>query len=424
MFGVKRMRLGAVGLAVGALLVACSLVVGTASARPKATVTVKALTSTGERVAWDAIIANYERAHPNVDIQATYVDNNQLGALLVTQLRSGNGPDLIYTQLGAGILNSVLPLARAGYLTDLSGRPWIKRVDPQAMKLLSVNGKPYAWPLNINIPGLVANVPLMKKMGLHQPTSFADLLKECHQATAQGKSFFLFSAVGSGLPAIQAVIGSEFAEPTSWYDKREKGQVTFAGSKRWHSAFQHIVAMKNAGCFESHPEALTKAGLFAGFSQGAAPFAIVFAPNIPSMQKLNPDLQAVMMPFPGDSAKSTRMIASWGSAISVSSKSKVKKTAIDIVDFFARQGQSELYAKVNQVISPRDFRLGLLPPALKAFAPLYKKKQFVPNFKTSLINADIFSAYADGITSVFTGQQTIDQTLKNMDAAWDEGAAK
>ena len=36
-------------------------------------------------------------------------------------------------------------------------------------------------------------------------------------------------------------------------------------------------------------------------------------------------------------------------------------------------------------------------------------------------NPDVFTAFANGITGLFTGQSTVQSTLEAMDKAWDEG---
>lgn len=415
-------------LLAGALVVGCcALAAGAASAKTTGastakSTTVKMLLSTGVRVAFDAIIKNYELAHPSVEIQPTYVSNTQLGPLLATQLASGNAPDVIYAQTGSGVLNGVIPLARAGDLASLNNRPWVKRVSPDAKPFVTVGSKIYAWPTDVNVVGIAYNKTLFSQMGLKQPKTFSQLLTTCRQVASSGKSLFLLGARSDGLPSFAGLIGSVFGEPPTWYAKRDKGTVTFASSKAWRSALQHIVSMKDAGCFQSHPEAMSQSGAFSAFAAGQAPFLVAIPPNISSAQLVNPNLKAGMLPFPGDTAASTRMLANWGSALTVWAKSPVLKTAIDIVDFFARQGQSELLAKVNGTVSPRDWKLGILPSSLSPFSTLYKAKKTVPNFKNSLVNQQTNQAFIDGITGIFTGQKTIDQVLQDMDKAWAQGA--
>jgi raffinose/stachyose/melibiose transport system substrate-binding protein len=414
---------------VGVIVVVCSALAtgaataGTSGSSAARATTVKMLVSTGVRVAFDAIIKNYELAHPSVDIQPTYVSNTQLGPLLATQLAAGNAPDVIYAQTGSGVLNGVIPLARAGHLASLDNRPWVKRVSPAAKPFVTVGSKIYARPTDDNVVGIAYDKPMFAQMGLQQPKTFAQLLSMCRQVAGVGKSLFVLGARSDGLPSFAGLIGSVFGEPPSWYPKRAKGTVSFASSKAWRSALQHVVAMKNAGCFQAHPESMSQSGAFAAFAAGQAPFLVAIPPNIASAKKLNPDLDAGMFPFPGDSPASTRMLANWGSSLTVWAKSPVLQTAIDIVDFFARQGQSELLSKVNGTVSPRDWKLGILPPTLSSFTSLYKSKRVVPIFKNSLVNEQTNQAFIQGITGLFTGQKNVDQILHDMDKAWEQGSA-
>ena len=63
------------------------------------------------------LIANFERAYPNIEVDATFAPNNAaLYQLLTTQLAAGNAPDVFVTYPGCGTPISVCMLAKSGYL--------------------------------------------------------------------------------------------------------------------------------------------------------------------------------------------------------------------------------------------------------------------------------------------------------------------
>jgi raffinose/stachyose/melibiose transport system substrate-binding protein len=62
----------------------------------------------------------FERAHPNVKIEATVLENEAFKSKLTTVMQSGNPPDLFHSW-GGGVLAEY---AKAGLLKDISS--WVK----------------------------------------------------------------------------------------------------------------------------------------------------------------------------------------------------------------------------------------------------------------------------------------------------------
>ena len=78
--------------------------------------------------------------NPDIKVDATYLPIGTTYAnTLRTQLQSGNAPDVFYVTAGSGGLQSVLPLAKAGYVADLAKRPWVKTLP------LAPANRPFFW---------------------------------------------------------------------------------------------------------------------------------------------------------------------------------------------------------------------------------------------------------------------------------------
>src|SRR3954463_9146959 len=78
------------------------------------------------------VIANFERAYPNIRVEATFAPTTPtLYQLLRTQLAAGNAPDYFVTYPGCGTPISVCVLAKAGHLASMGNKPWaLKRSVP------------------------------------------------------------------------------------------------------------------------------------------------------------------------------------------------------------------------------------------------------------------------------------------------------
>ena len=123
-------------------VVALAVGVSVTTASTKATTTIKFLAqSNGQgNPQLQAILDRFMQLNPDIEVAATYLPIGTTYAnTLRTQLQSGNAPDVFYTTAGTGDLQSVLPLAKAGYVADLAKRPWVKTLP------LAPANRPFFW---------------------------------------------------------------------------------------------------------------------------------------------------------------------------------------------------------------------------------------------------------------------------------------
>ena len=156
----------------GVLAAALAVGLSTAKAGPKATVTLRVLQASEFTNGQNLLILNFERVYPNIHVDVTYVTGATAFQTLLPQLQAGNAPDVFVVTTGNTSPGSVWPLANQGYLLDLSGSPWVKRVVSRMRDLISFRKnvsqpkKVYAWPQAVGVPGIVYNVTLLNQLGL------------------------------------------------------------------------------------------------------------------------------------------------------------------------------------------------------------------------------------------------------------------
>ena len=125
---------------------------------------------------FEEMVMAYEREHPNIDIQVHTVGGaaDDL-ADLKAQIAAGNGPD-IFTNTGYDNVK-----IWSDYLEDLSDQPWISHAYKDTLKPVTMDGKVYGMPLNIEGYGFIYNKDLFHKAGIHTlPRTLSEL-----QAAAQ-----------------------------------------------------------------------------------------------------------------------------------------------------------------------------------------------------------------------------------------------
>src|SRR4051794_26100380 len=112
------------------------LALGPATARSaqRAPVTVTFLTYVSGQAAYEAVIQNFEQAHPNIKMAVTYMQTvATLTQLETTELAAGNAPDLLATYPGCGTPISICKLAKAGFLARMVGKGWAKSLDRRVL---------------------------------------------------------------------------------------------------------------------------------------------------------------------------------------------------------------------------------------------------------------------------------------------------
>lgn len=111
----------------------------------------------------EEVIANFEKANPDIDVQSETISFSEIARQLVLRVRSGNPPDVAQI---AG--NDTLLLAATGGLEPLStiAADTVANLKPGALSGLEVDGSLVALPWNQAPAGFWYNKAIMEKAGL------------------------------------------------------------------------------------------------------------------------------------------------------------------------------------------------------------------------------------------------------------------
>ncbi len=110
-----------------------------------------------------------------LDVQA--VDDNQFSQLVLTKMTNGGMWDII---LGAtGTEGSIYNHAK--YFADLSGEPWVSRLNDACLPFMQVDGVTYGFPTGgINSFGIVYNKEVFANLNLEVPSTFDQFEEVCN----------------------------------------------------------------------------------------------------------------------------------------------------------------------------------------------------------------------------------------------------
>jgi raffinose/stachyose/melibiose transport system substrate-binding protein len=387
------------------------------------TITLTMLASPNKQPAYDVLIPNFERVYPQIKIDITYGNANQLEPV---ELAAGNAPDLLLTQPGTGSFLSVGALAKAGYLAPMVKAPWVKWSLPSIISADKYGPGLFSFTPAVTPYGIFTNDDLFKKLGLKIPQTFAQLLDVCRKAKAAGTVALLFGAgsqLAAGALAVQLAVATVYSKDKHWDTEHRAGTVSFEGSQDWHQALQKLVDMNNAGCFE--PGATGTTAVNGQFAQGQALMEPAQSVQKGLIDAAGPQFRYSLRPFPAR-ADPTQM-SIWvnpGDSVSVNADSSPEKQAASqtFVDFIARPKQNALYAETTGNVTQYQFLKKQLPSFIaNDESAALSAGRYVLSPPYFWWNQNVLLALTQNVVGLFTGQRSIDDILNAMDAAWKQG---
>ena len=189
---VKSVRLGAISLALAAVVAACgssgddkSSSSATKSSGPVTIDWWHIQNNDPMKSVWADAAKEYMAAHPNVKINLTVLENEAFKSKLTTTMQSGKVPD-IFQSWGGGTLKEQ---ADAGLVQDItqSSSGWIKDLNPAAAGLYQVDGKQYGIPFNLGMVGVWYRKSLFEKAGIDgPPATWAEFLTDIQTLKSKG----------------------------------------------------------------------------------------------------------------------------------------------------------------------------------------------------------------------------------------------
>ncbi|HZG75207.1 MAG TPA: extracellular solute-binding protein [Paenibacillus sp.] len=141
----------------------------------------------------EAMIADFEKANPNIDVERTAMKNDDLRNTIKPALTSGSGPDIFNYDSGPGYLGV---LAKSNLALDLTPyaelHGWKERFPAWVNERVTFDGKLYGIGNEIELIGAYYNKKIFKQLGVDVPKTyeeFLEILRKAKDAGLVGLSF-------------------------------------------------------------------------------------------------------------------------------------------------------------------------------------------------------------------------------------------
>jgi raffinose/stachyose/melibiose transport system substrate-binding protein len=198
---------------------------------------------------WDSVAEQFEAAHPGVDVEMNYQDDDLYQTIGLPQLLAGqNAPDIYFEWTGARMAQR----AADGYAADLTeavaSGPLAGIVSESLLPAASVDGKVVLFPHTADVTNvLFYNVPLLAEHDITPPTTWEELLAACDTLNAAGITPISSGnkdlwAAGNWLSHLASRVVGEDA-----YAAALSGTSDFS-TPEWEQAFGYIAELAEHKC--------------------------------------------------------------------------------------------------------------------------------------------------------------------------------
>lgn len=354
---------------------------------------------------------------PNIEIEFNFVSVDQFKGTLATQLQAGEGPDI----MPSGELTEHI---RAGYLLDLTDKPFIKKYSKAALNAISYQGKVYGVPGISWFEGIFYNKEIFKKHGIAIPKTFDEMMEVHKKLKAAGvvpqawgnKSWEPLAKSPLGLATVdylQTDAGRDFDVQI------REGKAKFSGSelekivKIWADKYIKGGYIVPEMLQVDYDTALKQ------FAQGKAAMWESGPWSVKAIKEANPNLKFDMMPFVGTKAGNEYLIGGPGVTYGVNANSKHKEAALKVLELMATpEGQQALCAGSPGSGSFLEGANIKLPEEFSGVKEVLNKGSvYCPWF---VWKADYNEVLGKGLQEVVQGNGSVADVMKQMDQKVEE----
>lgn len=362
-------------------------------------------------------IATFEK-DSGIDVEISTLPFENMRTVLQTQLRSGDGPDVFNWGSGPGFGGA---LAEAGMVHDLTSayeeNDW--EVYDFAKEQVTVDGKLYGVPGEMETIGLFYNKDVFDRLGIEAPQSLDALHRACEKINHTGMTPMTVADKDAweGGHYLSMALSSEIGP-----DGMES---LLEGDSSWDSpdvanALQVWKDLQDKGYTTASPTSVDYDTSISQFYSGQAamlPTGSWLAGEIDD----SVDFEVGYVPFPASDGPGV-FAAGLGSGPYISATTAKKDAALEFVDFLASPEHARWTVRNLHTIPP-------VPVSTKGLdvSPLFagivedvsafaEGKRF--GYNIDVVTADEFNdALYDGVQAVFTGQATPEETAASLEEA-------
>lgn len=360
-----------------------------------------AVESDSNRHAYETAIADFQKAHPEVNLKWEATQNQDYKTKIKAAAAANELPDIFFTW-GAGFLKEFVDAGRV-YSLDEAYANYASELDEKFLVNHTYDGKLYAAPTNYNVVAMFANKELLKQAGFDTvPTTYDELIACCDALVAKG-------IIPFGCSGKETWCVTEYLESII---EKSVGASTltdmYSGKTSWNNegvinAVNKFQEMINKKYFDPEGIALSNDEVKANFISGKYAFYINGTWNAASFVDIADNVQVAEFPVI-DSTKSQmgELIGGPSDALAVSASSKnpdvAAMAALELAKGVCHYG----YLDGNGLPAwTPDYDTSALNPLTLAVAEIMNNAKQTVLFGDGIQSADNANIYLDYVSQIY-----------------------
>ncbi len=358
--------------------------------------------SDANRPGYEKAIAEFEAAHPDIEIKWEAFENQSYKTKIKSAMSDPDSlPDIFFTWAGA-FLGDFADMGTA-YCVDEAYKPFADQLPEVMLQNSTYDGKHYGIPLTYNIVTLFANMDLLAKAGWdHVPQTYEDLTACCDALVAAGITPF-------GCAGKETWCVTEYLEPiiekTIGYEALND---VFAGKATWNNegiatAVTTFQDMINKGYFDPNGMALGNDEVKANFIAGKYAFYQNGSWNCGEVNDAEGKFEVALFPVM-DAEKATygQVIGGPSDTLAVSSHSKNVELAAQAAFELGRAICHYCYLAGSGLPAwTPDYDTSAVKPLVADVANIVSAADGMVLFGDTAMSADPANTYLDYVSQVY-----------------------
>lgn len=357
------------------------------------------------------INAAFEKANPDIELKYEFIPSSGYVQRVQSELLAGNTADVIMTDSA-----KVQDWGSSGYLEDLSSQSWVSGVRDEIKPFVENSAKTYALPMEVIGISLFANNDLLKQAGISTPpTTWPEFEADLQQLKDAGITPISLANKGgwTGSSVLNAIAATlVYKDHPSFDEDFLAGKASFS---LWKSSLQQMIDLQTQGFVDYKSELGVdewSTGI-SDFQAGKSAFYLQGAWNQSTFT--NAGMNDSFIPWPATDTADSNANLFVGTMWSVNAKSEVKDAAEKYLEFWSDSSNALPYLEAENAVSP--FTDGESPStdATKSFVDAVNAGNYRILPSNTWFSASGEKTLQEQVQALWLGQQTIDQTVKNLD---------
>lgn len=300
-----------------------------------------------ESLGLNAVLAEYQKEHPDVELEISNVENvTDFETMMTTAISSQTMPDMYTAQVGT----VQQQYAVEGYLMDLADTGIQDNLVNGDTSRITYNGGFYAFPMTTAISVTICNKAALANLGIELTTEnypkcmdeFIDLLQQCRDAGVE-YPFGIAGADSSSCTAwpFQYMYQVLYGNDPNYYANILKGEKAWNGDE-FRAMFESYDRIREYVSPDSTAKSVDQ--LYADFIVGDTLFFSQVATTIKSIQELDPELEMILIPSCfTEKPEDQTLISGFDNAFSITTNAQNPELCIDFLKYLTSPEGSTIY---------------------------------------------------------------------------------